>query len=94
MTHRDSDIAYARCPCGKRMTPGDYLCPSCRQATARMKIVAKARFRPPREGSVNTTHHLCDRCPKLEECRECARDGRVLACEAADERDVAGVRIT
>jgi hypothetical protein len=56
-----------------------------------MKIVAKARFKPPREGS--TSYSICDRCPMLEECRECARDGRVLACEHADTRNAMGVRL-
>jgi hypothetical protein len=59
-----------------------------------MRIVAKPRFRLP----VNRRHigrdkNLCVTCPMLEECRECARDGRVLACEHADERDGLGVRL-
>jgi hypothetical protein len=56
-----------------------------------MRIVAGPRFKPPREGS--REYGICDRCPMLEECRECARDGRVLACEAADDRDAMGVRL-
>ena len=27
--HRDSDIAYAKCSCGRRMTQGRYLCDYC-----------------------------------------------------------------
>ena len=29
MTHRDQDIAYARCTCGRRMEQGCYLCSYC-----------------------------------------------------------------
>ena len=96
MTHRDEDIAYSRCSCGRRMTQGTYTCDYCRKAGGgRMRLVAKARFKPSRnmKGRDRAGHELCSDCPKLEECRSCAVDGRLLACEAADERDVMGTRV-
>jgi len=59
-----------------------------------MTIVAKARFSiPPKMKTSTTIGELCSRCPMLPECKECALDGRVLACEAADERDAKGLRL-
>jgi hypothetical protein len=96
MTHRDEDIAYTRCSCGRRMLPGTYICIYClRAGGGRMRIVAKARFKPDRNmvGKDRAGHELCSNCPKLAECRDCARDGRLLACEAADTRDAMGLRL-
>ena len=59
-----------------------------------MRLVAGPRFlMPPRLRGGTRALNLCSRCPMLEECKECVADGRLLACEAADERDAMGVRL-
>lgn len=94
MDARHEGIAWGHCSCGRRIEPGQYVCKSCAQSADRMRIVAKARFRLPKKWArMGREGNLCSLCPKLEECRDCAKDGRVLACEKADERDGMGVRL-
>lgn len=52
----------------------------------RMKIIARPRFKRPK-GRWKSSQNACSDCRMLEECRECAAAGRVLACEAADMLD-------
>jgi hypothetical protein len=89
------DIAYARCSCGNKMKAGSYLCDAClvRTTTRRepMRIIAKARFK---RLPGNTNMQTCGPCPMLEECKSCAGDGRVLACERADMLDAMGSRLS
>lgn len=60
----------------------------------RMRIVAKPRFKIPMSQRQRWGRgDFCSRCPMLQECRDCAVTGRVLACESADELDVAGSRV-
>ncbi len=97
--HEGNDIAFARCSCWNRMDAGAYVCKSCalkiQGGRQPFKLVAKPRFRlPMNRRHASALGDLCARCPKLEECRECALSGRVLACEWPSEQDALRVAVS